>query len=222
MLPRGVKSISEVNINNHRKHCDPALIAEDYLKEAGIPTESGDTITKLYAMRYKEKLSKVDVLHEVYRERIKNMEFLQQLLNDRQAEYNAIPSNTTDNVLKSKRNNIASTMKSLIKDIDNIQNSLQTVLVRDLSVENGVGTSTVNVYNNVVNVFQGSLKDFMNEMVPYLMLHAFAHDSEKGVEVVKEISAMMDRNLGPALGSASDMSSQQPRLLKSPSRGIVN
>jgi molecular chaperone GrpE (heat shock protein) len=222
MLPKGVKSISEVNINNHRKHCDPALIAEDYLKEAGIPTESGDTITKLYAMRYKEKLSKVDVLHEVYRERIKNMEFLQKLLNDRQAEYDAIPSNTSDTILKSKKNNIASTMKSLIKDIDNIQNSMQTVLVRDLGVENGAGTSTVNVYNNVVNVFQGSLKDFMNEMVPYLMLHTFAHDAEKGMEVVKEISAMMDRNLGPALGSVIDTAAHQPRQLKSSTGRAIN
>lgn len=209
-LPRGIKPINEVNVNNHRKHCDPALIAEDYLKEAGIPTEQGDTITALYGERYKERMSKVDILHELYRERISNMEFLQKLLDAKRQEYDRVYLTYKENEVQLKKTMIAREIKSLIKDIDDIQGSMQNVLVKDISVENGSGSATINVYNNVINVLQGSMKSFMGEMVPYLLLKVFADNPEFGKLVIKEISSMMDRNLSAVL-----VSSPQQNLISS-------
>jgi len=214
LLPSGIAKVSQTNINNHRKHCDPALIAEEYLAKAGIPIRAADKITKLYSMRYAEVITKSDMLQEIYKERVSNLLVLQELLDVKKAEYEKISPDSTSVMVKGNRIKLQREMKNLVLSIDDIQNKLQQVLVRDIGNENGGGTSTINVYNNVVNVFQGGLKDFMGELVPYLLLNIFPNDVDKGKEVVRHISTLMDEKLGPALIAEESESDKVDKLIK--------
>jgi uncharacterized protein YqgV (UPF0045/DUF77 family) len=200
-IPDFVNPLNQVNITNHKKHCDPALIAEDVLKRKGEAVTEGDFAAVLYAQRFKERfVDKQDILHSLYKMRINSIQFLRELLLDKQNDYNKIKFNEKhedERVIKQKLKVVELEIRKLLKDIDDIEDSLQGVVLQDLKVEKGPGNTYIN--QNIVNVMESNLKDFINEFVPYLLYKAFPGDLEKGKEVVAYLSTMMDKHLAPTM-----------------------
>lgn len=200
LLPKGISPITDVNLNNHKKHSNPELIAEEVLKRKEEWKSQSEIASGLYAEIFKEGLNKVKILEEIYRERLNNLKLLQNLLEDKKKDYFSLKeSQSLSLVEKSLKKEIYNQIRTLTKDIDSIQSDLQDVLLKEASIDKGLSHGNIHITQNYVNVFQGHLKGFLEEIIPYLLVSIFKENPEKGRAVVKYISEAMDRHLAPAL-----------------------
>jgi len=200
-LPAGVDLLNSANLVNHRNHSDPALVAEEALRRRGEAVSDSDFAAVLYAERFNERIDKQTVLHSLYKNRINSIQFLRDLLKDKQVEYTKLRSefekDSTNFSFKSKLKLLENEIKVTIKQIDDIESDIQSTVLQDLKVEKGPGNTYIN--QNIVNVMEGGYKDFLGEFIPYLLHDVFKNDIDKGKEVVAHLSSSMDTYLSPAL-----------------------
>jgi len=203
LLPTGFDdlTITSTNLSSHKRHSDPGLIAEELLKRKKQPVSNGDHAAILYAERYKERIDKQNVLHALYKSRINTVQYLRDLLIDKQNEYNECKGADKEDKdyykIVSRMKVLENDIRSYIKQIDNIETDLQQVVLQDLRVEKGPGNTYIN--QNIVNVVEDNLKGFMQEFIPYLLYKVFPNDIEKGKEVVSQLSGYMDKHLTPTI-----------------------
>lgn len=196
-IPDIAQPLSVSNIINHKRHCDPALIAKDVLERRGQAVTEGDHAAIMYAERFQGVIDKKDTLHALYKARINSIQFLRDLLVDKQKEYSLLKLQPEDDYkTKSKTKVLEGEIRGLIKQIDDIEGSLQGVVIQDIRVEKGPGNTYVN--QNILNI-ESNLKDFLNEIVPYLLYKVFPNDIDKGKEVVAHLSGFMDKHLTPTI-----------------------
>jgi hypothetical protein len=203
LLPNNVAKLSAMNINNHRKHTDPTIIADDVLKRAGKSNKPEDIISKLYSERFKEKIDKQKVLEETYRERINNLFFLQTLINEKQDKLMTLKADPASGELLIKR--LETSVKEEILEVDKILESLQSVVIKDNNSDKGIGEGNVYITQNFVNLFQNHLKGFMDEIVPRILLDYFADNTQKGKDLVLFLSQTMDKHIMPALSETEKL-----------------
>jgi len=212
LLPPGIAKLNDMNINNHRKHSDPEVIADDVLKRRGKSNDAGEVISQLYSERFKEKINKQRVLVETYRERLNNLSVLQGFLNDKRDELDMLkespPTGTTAFSLNRKENEI----RDLVINIDKILESLQSVVIKETNSDKGIGEGSVHITQNFVNVFQTHLKGFMDEIVPHILLEFFGDNPKQGESLIKYISRSMDKHLIPALNESQSSSDSQSKI----------
>ena len=195
MLKEGVKPLSDFNINNHRKHSDPGLLIEQVLTHQGLPTNEGDIVAQLYQLRYKQKLDKRMILQEIYRERLKNLETVQKLLDEQVTKWKKEGSAMSP----FEMDDVRGKMVGLTLRIDGIHDSLQQVLIKEVNSDKGLPEGGVHITQNFVTLVQGSLKGFLDELVPFLLHDVSADDPARGKSVIHRISSMMDHHLTPTL-----------------------
>ena len=196
-IPDIAQPLSLTNITNHKRHCDPALIAEDTLRNRGQAVTPGDHAAVMYAERFQGTIDKNSTLHALYKARINSIQFLRDLLNDKQKEYILSKSSPEEDYkAKGRVKVLEGEIRGLIKQIDDIEGSLQGVVIQDIKVEKGPGNTYVN--QNIMNI-ETNLKDFLKEIVPYLLYTVFPDDLNKGKEVVAHLSSFMDKHLTPTI-----------------------
>jgi hypothetical protein len=201
-MPEGQKSLNDVNINNHRKHSDPQFLVDAVLQKQGLtpPTET-DIIVRLYQERRKEELDKRSIFQEVYRERLRNLELLQDMLDKTKKTYKDLCDNPSISVyiIQDAENRIV----GLTQRIDHIHDTLQQVMIKDLNSDKGIGEGNTYINQNTVVVIQDGLKKFLDAFVPYLLHHKiFQENTKEGKEIIKHISSLMDQYITPVLDSS--------------------
>jgi len=209
LLPAGVAVINDVNINNHRKHSDTSLLAQKTLDELGEPTTEAEMVSCLYGERYKEEVDRLFVLKEVYRERINNLSTLQILLNDKRTEYLGVKF-SKDVLLQAKKKTLQKEIRGLIKDIDEIQSDLQSILLRDIGIDKGLPANDGVIINNTsitnnLQVIQLPLQSFLADIIPYLMISVFSEDEVTGKAVVKRIQTSLDKQFEHLLKPSTEV-----------------
>jgi hypothetical protein len=204
LMPSLITSpITDSNINNHRRHCDPKLIVDQTLREKNKAVTESDFAAVLYAERFNEVVDKKKVIESLYKSRINTVQFLRDLLKDKQDDYIQYKKQIKEGdkvtvaVATGKSKSTESDIRNLIDQIDDIEVSIQQTILKDFSVEKGPGNTYIN--QNFVNVFENSLKGFMTEAIPYLLYSVFQNDIEKGKEVIAQLSSYMDKHLTPTL-----------------------
>jgi hypothetical protein len=195
-LPASEKPLNDVNINNHRKHSDPQFLVDAVLQKQGLtPPSEADVIVRLYEERRKQDLDKRTILQEIYRERLRNLELLQEMLEATKNSYKEMCSSTSTDSVWDKQT-VENRIVGLTQRIDNIHDALQQVILKEVSANKGEGNTFIN--NNIV--IQDGLKKFLDEFVPYLLHHnVFQDRPEEGKEIIKFISVLMDRHITPVL-----------------------
>ena len=197
LLPDKVPALNAMNINNHRKHSDPALIAEDVLKKKGKAMNPSDIVSQLYSERFKAVIDKQTLLQETYKERLNNLCYLQALVTEKQLLLDVMKGEKkAENAVM-----INSLEGKIIEDvikIDDILESIQTVVIKDTNADKGIGEGNVYITQNFVNVFQNHLKGFMDEIIPHILLDYFATSPDKGKKLILFLSQAMDKHLQPA------------------------
>jgi len=202
MLPDNVAKLNDVNINNHRKHSDPRLLALRDIKNAGEPTTEGEILTVLFKEQYKEVVDKHTVLKESLRERIHNLmsatklkvsklKLLEELTREN-------PHETTQQMRIFEEQIIKLTVV-----IDDILSDIQATIIKDINSEKGVGDVNVYITQNITNLFQTQIKSFIDDVAEYLMVDIFGNDNKKAVEVIRAISRTMDKHITPAFAAVS-------------------
>ncbi|MFA5397488.1 MAG: hypothetical protein WC346_15875 [Methanogenium sp.] len=199
-LPAGEKPLSDVNINNHRKHSDPQFLVDAVLQKQGLtPPTEGDVIVRLYEEKRKKDLDKRIILREIYRERLKNLEVLQEMLEATKNNYKEQCSDTSvTNASMWDKQGMENRIVGLTMRIDDIHDSLQQVILKEVTANKDLGEGNTFINNNII--IQDSLKKFLDEFVPYLLHHkVFQDQPEEGKEIVRFISLLMDKHITPAL-----------------------
>ena len=198
LLPPSVAALNHVNLNSHRRHCDPKLIAEDYLRERGEPVTPAEAIMRVFSEKFLEELDRKKLLTETYRARLRNLETLQTILEERIALLNTLPVGDTEREIED-RQFVVNEIRSLSKQIDSSFGNMQDVVVKELNHEKGVPSVQSNITVNFINSIQIHMQNFLQELVPYVLMDLFKNDQEKGKEFLAHLSKTMDRHLGPAL-----------------------
>jgi hypothetical protein len=213
MLPDNLAALNAMNINNHRKHSDPQLIAEDVLKRAGKSSNPADIISKLYSERFKEKIDKQAVLQETYKERLNNLYFLQTFVNEKQSLLTIMKAENKDEN-KVMIEELEGKITEDVIQIDDILESLQNVVIKDQNSDKGIAESghTYNITQNIVMNLQNNLKGFLDEIIPRTLLDYFSTNPERGKEFVIFLTQAMDRHLQPTMLSAERIDSIPKRL----------
>lgn len=192
-LPPDVAKLNQVNINNHRKHSDPALLADSVMRSQNIPVSEGEVISKLFGEMYKEEVDKVTILKQVYRERLGNLQTLQFILNTKKREYEDLEKHS-DVASNSKKKTLLREIRGLIKEVDNIHSDLQNVVIKEVNSEKGIGEGSVQITQNFTVVMQDKLKTFLDEFIPYLFT-MFPTDTAVAKDIIRTLTASMDRHL---------------------------
>ena len=123
-----------------------------------------------------------------------------ELLEEKRKEFSTLKSSEPLSLQKeSKKRDLQKQIVDLSKDVDNIYDNLQEILLRENSINKGVPVGGIQITQNYINVFQGHLKGFLEEIIPYLLLQIFKENSQLGREVVQYISNAMDKHLAPAM-----------------------
>lgn len=216
LLPEGVPSLNEVNVNSHKKHCNPKILAQEYLEKQGKGVTPGEIVSKLYAEIYNQEINRNETLNELYRERIKNMLTLQNVLDgekDNRSDTLIEISNAQENPpdietkeetaerIKHLQNRDAILQKKiqeLIKQIDGMQKELQEILIKEKNSDKGIGEGTVYITQNYINIFQLHMKTFLEELVPTL-LSEFKESPKRGKKVISIVTGALDKHIGVAL-----------------------
>jgi hypothetical protein len=198
-MPEGQKPLNDVNINNHRKHSDPQFLVDAVLQKQGLtpPTET-DVIVRLYKERRKESLDRKTIFEEVYRERLRNLELLQDMLDKTKKTYKELCGDPTTSVwlMQDAENRIF----GITQRIDHIHDALQQVMIKDMNSDKGLGEGNTYINQNTVVVVQDGLKKFLDAFVPYLLHRkVFQENMEEGKEILKQISVLMDQYVTPTL-----------------------
>ena len=199
-----VPPITELNLLSHLNHSDPKLFYEDILKDKNKPVTQGEHAAVLFAERFQGTIDKHLTLHALYKSRINTIQFLRELLDDKETDYRELKTKFSNleerdilyNSTKSKMRNVEGEIRGLVKQIDSIEEGLQQVILKDISVEKGPGNTFIN--NNILNI-ESSLKGFMGEIIPYFLYDVFSNDLEMGKKVVSKMSVLMDKYLSGSL-----------------------
>lgn len=192
-LPPHVAKLNQVNINNHRKHSDPALLADSILRKQNIPTSKGAIISRLFGEMYKEKVDSVKILKQVYKERLSNLYSLQFILDEKKFEYTQCQQKT-DVLSDIKKRNLLRDIRGLVKEIDSIHSDLQNVVIKELNSEKGIGEGNTQVTQNFTFIMQDKLKAFLDDFIPFLFT-MFQSDTGKAREIIKVLTSSMDSHL---------------------------
>lgn len=215
-LPANIAKLNDVNIANHKRHSDPCLVAEKQMVLNGTPKSEADILTNLYSKRFQNTIDRKTLLSDIHKARLQNLYALQLILEARQKELPRITqllqafldrdqSYLTDaeklsqNLLLDNKKYLENEVRSLIKQIDGIHAQIQEVLIKEVNSEKGLAEGTIHITQNYINIFQGHLKGFIDEMVPLLLLKVFKDDPTKGQYVVQELSGLLDKHITPAL-----------------------
>jgi len=205
-LPRGIHPLNDVNLNSHKNHCDPKLLAESYLRDKGVPVSAGENYMLLFSKKFLEEIDRKRLLTEIYKKRIQNLETLQNLLNIKLIELNTLPSQPPDNAIAEeikdffdKKELLVKDIRSLTDQIDGVMNDIQSVVVRELGNEKSVVQAQQTVNITFINNVQNSMQNFLQELVPYILTDAFKDDQNAGRKFLAFLSGMMDKHIMPVI-----------------------
>ncbi len=216
-LPKGVLALNTMNLNAHKKHCDPKLIAEQYLRDHGEPVTPAESLMYVFSDGFLKELDRKRLLTEMYRNRLKNLETLQRLLDEKITTLNSLPMITIAtedgeaSTLLNRREDLIAEIKSSAKQIDVIMTSLQDVVVKELNNDKGLIQTQQTINVNFIQTVQVHMENFLQELVPFILTDVFQNNPEEGTRLLKFISEKMDKHLGPALDETKLLAQNNPR-----------
>jgi hypothetical protein len=138
------------------------------------------------------------MLREVYKERLNNLHTLQEILSGLKSDYRKAKSSIIVEE-KTRSGTLAKAILSVTKDIDDIHSDLQNVIIKEINSDKGIGDGHITVYNNLIIPLENQLKAFIQELIPYLLYTIFPEDIQKGREVTRHISTLIDNHIKPVL-----------------------
>lgn len=212
-LPEGVAPLGAGNLCTHRKHSDPALVAEDVLKKKGEAVTEGDMAAVKYAERFNDRLDRHSTLDMLYNKRLNSVQFLRSILEEKKEEYQRLSAEkTSSNLSATKAKLVEQDLRKVIDQIDAIESNIQQVMLKDIAVEKGPSHTFIN--QNFVSIFESGLKGFMEVMIPYILYQVFPQDIERGKEVVSKLTEMLEASISPTLNQVNKVKNQVPSTIE--------
>ena len=193
-LPSGVKPLNDVNLSNHQKHSDGANLALKELVKQNEPISDGDALLKIFRERYKTTKDSKLLVQELFRQRLSNVQELQELLDRSIQEY----QEREKELSLLEKNVMHDHILGLVENVDDIYADLQNTFLKDEKVQKGIGDHNITFNQVVVNDFEGSIKNMMSDVIDYL-LKEFKDDPNKGKLLVTNIAKIADNRVTPLI-----------------------
>jgi hypothetical protein len=193
-VPAGIAKLNHVNLRNHKKHCDPKIMADQWLRDKGEPVTPAEAVMYVYSESFLKQLDRKRLLTEMYRARIRNLESLQFILLDKVNTLNILGDDKEE-----EKQRLVDEIYSMSKQMDNIMGDIQDVVVKELNSDKGLAQTQQTVNINFINNIQVHIQNFLQEIVPFVLMEVFKDDPIKGKEFLKYLSDTMDKHLTPAL-----------------------
>lgn len=150
-------TLNPVNINSHRKHCDPKAVAKiDANKRELSLTDFSPAVVQLFQQKYDEALNKFKTVNLLYDARLRN---LWELLSMKKHIEEVKIVDRTD---AEKRQ-----LKDLTTAIDEIMKGLTKDLLNHIKIEQGPGVVQVNVA--MVTNFKKGIEEFIDDFMDVLV-----------------------------------------------------
>ena len=149
--------LNPVNINSHRKHCDPRMVAKiDANKRELSLVDFSPAVMKLYQQKYDETLNKVKTVNLLYDARLRN---LWELLSAKK--------HIEDKKKEEKTELDKLDLHKLTVAIDEIMKGLTKDLLTHIKIEQGPGVTNVNIL--MVQNFRDGIEKFIEDFVDVLV-----------------------------------------------------
>jgi len=153
-----IPKLSPVNINSHRKHCDPKAVAKiDANKRELSLVDFSPSVIQLYQQKYDEALNKFKTVNLLYDARLRN---LWELLSMKK-HIEAIKIEDRTEIDKKQ-------LKELTTSIDEIMRGLTKDLLNHIKIETQ-GPPQINVNVAFVQNFKEGIKEFIGDFVDVLV-----------------------------------------------------
>ena len=153
-----IPKLNPVNINSHRKHCDPKAVAKiDANKRELSLVDFSPAIVQLYQQKYDEALNKFKTINLLYDARLRN---LWELLS---AKKNLESKPKDEKMLFYNKE-----LKELTTAIDEIMKGLTKDLLTHVKIETQ-GPPQINVNVAFVQNFKEGIKEFIGDFVDVLV-----------------------------------------------------
>lgn len=207
LLPAGTKKLNPVNLANHKRHCNPKLLAEQMLENQGKATTPDAAAVAAFNDVFKDTLDKQELMTELYKRRVGNLELIYRELTT--VLHDLEPYLGREDLTPTERVHVKgyeSRIRSLTKDKDAIENSMQQVLLKDSQIEKGLSENSISITQNYVVIIQQNIQNLLQDIIPYLLEDIFSNDLSLGQEVVKVIAEKIDSHLGKYLNMSPDAS----------------
>jgi hypothetical protein len=193
-LPLGIPKLNHVNLRNHKKHCDPKLIAEEWLRDRGEPVTPAEAVMHVFSNTFLKELDRKRLLTEMYRSRLRNLESLQFILLQKVRQLNTLGDDQEET-----KQSLVDEICSISKQVDSVMSNMQDIVVKELNSDKGLAQTQQTVNINFINNVQIHIQNFLEEIVPYILVELFKDDPVRGKEFLKYLSTTMDKHLTPAL-----------------------
>lgn len=149
--------INPVNINSHRKHCDPRMVAKiDANKRELSLVDFSPAVMKLYQQKYDETLNKVKTVNLLYDARLRNM-----------WELLSAKKHIEDKKKEERTELDKLDLHKLTVAIDEIMKGLTKDLLTHIKIEQGPGVTNVNIL--LVQNFRDGIEKFIEDFVDVLV-----------------------------------------------------
>lgn len=153
-----IEKLSPVNINSHRKHCDPKAVAKiDANKRELSLADLPPSVVQLYQQKYDEALNKFKTVNLLYDARLRN---LWELLSMKKHIENTKVGDRAD---ADKRQ-----LKDLTTSIDEIMKGLTKDLLNHIKIETQ-GSGVVHVNVAMVQNFKTGITEFIEDFMDVLV-----------------------------------------------------
>ena len=207
LLPPNVPRLNDVNISNHLRHSDPALLAKEHLDRIGVPATESDVVSQFYAQRFQRFVDKAFLMNEAYKERISNLEFSKKLRDEKLIAYGEAKQLKDDVSVKITKE-LEGAITQLSRQISEEQDALQETVFKHLKLENAVESRrSQEQYRELVIraakiiMFAGNM-EFLKEVGSLLLEDLFADQPELGHRVYQQIGRLMDVHIKPVVSES--------------------
>jgi len=188
-LPPGVPPITEININSHRRHTDPALVAMAFLHSKGQPVNEAELLKELFRQKLKKEIDQRLIHNEIFRQRISNVEAIQTRIEGLKEKLKS--STIDDRELRE--------LDRLIVTADAIYGEIQKIVLRSKEIEKGTPNTLIQINQNFINNVEATLQTYAKEVADFLLLDVFKDDPDKGKQVALTLMQMLQKLVTPLL-----------------------
>jgi hypothetical protein len=193
----GFRPINNVNLCNHRRHSDPALLAKQLMEERNVPVTPADSAKQFYEHRFAEEIKRISLMDVGYKARLQGLEDLQGILEERKRELQGyqeiLQRDPNDAVARSKHDKLEQLVFEMTVRVLAEQRYIQDTLLKHehLVQENTSGTSSQQVADAVVRETKQGSVEFLRAFKAYLMTDVFVDNPDRARVVLHYMTSLL-------------------------------
>ena len=203
LVANGFQHINDVNIANHRRHCDPKLLAQSLLSEQGVPATPEDSVKRFYEQRFTQEVDRLELMNLGYKARLQGLEDLQKILESRKHEMEQyqqmLQQEPNDLVARTKIQQLERVIGEMTTRVMSEQRYIQDTALKQEQLHHHVAPDAARLQDQLVEMVVRETKEcvvnFMRDFKGYLMTDVFSEDPARSKVVLHYMTTLLVRDV---------------------------